>query len=238
MLYYDNNEKKIKTEHISLILNKNLVLTFQERRGDVFDPIRKRINEGRVRLIYPDYLCYALIDLIVDNYFLILEFFGDQISKIEEELMQNPKSNILNLIYSLKRELIILRRSILPLREVISSFQKIGLTFVRKETEPYLKDLYDHQIQVIDTIETYRDMLSGLQDLFLSISGNKMNEVMKVLTIIATIFIPLTFIAGIYGMNFEFMPELSFPLAYPIVWGIMILVAFVMIRYFKKKNWI
>ncbi len=238
MIYYNPEYNHIKTEQISIILGKGFVISFQEEEGDIFNPIRERIKAKRVRLLNPDYLAYALIDLIVDNYFLILEHFGEQISKIEEDLMENPDSKTLNIIYGLKRELLFLRKFIFPLREVINSFQKIESKLITKETKLFLKDVYDHEIQVIDILDTYRDMLSGLQDLYMSISGNKMNEIMKILTIIATIFIPLTFIAGIYGMNFEYMPELGYKLAYFIVWGIMILVALIMVSYFRKKKWL
>ncbi|MBD3252385.1 magnesium/cobalt transporter CorA [Candidatus Pacearchaeota archaeon] len=238
MIYYDEEKNQIKTEQMSIVLGEGFVISFQEKEGDVFEPIRNRIRSKRVRLLNQDYLNYALVDLVVDNYFLVLENLGEQIGKIEENLMLDSNSKTLNIIYGLKRELILVRKFVLPLREVINSLQRTDSKLIKKETKTYIKDVYDHEIQVLDIIDTYRDMLSGLQDLYLSITSNKMNEVMKVLTIIATIFIPLTFIAGIYGMNFEYMPELGYKWAYFIVWGIMILVALIMIIYFKRKKWI
>jgi magnesium transporter len=186
----------------------------------------------------PDYLSHALIDAIVDNYYAILEKIGERVENIEQDVVSNPKPEILQQIYNLKREMIYLRKSVWPLREVINGLLREESKLITKETHIYLRDLYDHTIQVIDTIETYRDMISGMLDIYMSSVSNKMNEVMKVLTIFAAIFIPLTFIAGVYGMNFQYMPELSLPWAYPAVWIVIILVSVSLLGYFKHKKWI
>ena len=185
-----------------------------------------------------DYLAYALLDAIVDNYFVILERFGEKIESMEEEVIGNPTERTVQQIHSLKREMISLRKSIWPLRELIGGLQKSESSLINETTGIYMRDVYDHTIQIIDTIESFRDMVSGMLDIYLSSLSNKMNAVMKVLTIIATLFIPLTFVAGIYGMNFKYMPELEWRWSYPIVWLIMIAAAVVMLCYFKKKKWL
>jgi magnesium transporter len=240
MLDYDREESKIKVEQVSLILGENFVISFQETEGDIFNPIRERVrnNKGRVRKMGADYLAYVLIDAVVDNYFLILEALGEQIESMEEELVANPTPETLQTIHNLKREMIFLRKSVWPLRELISGLERGESALIRESTGIYLRDVYDHTIQVIDTVETFRDMLSGMLDIYLSSVSNRMNEVMKVLTIIATIFIPLTFLAGIYGMNFEFMPELRWHWSYPLVWCVMIVIGVAMIFYFKRKKWL
>ncbi len=240
MLQYDEKEHLIKIEQVSIILGKNFVLSFQEMKGDIFDPIRDRIRngKGRIRKMKSDYLAYALMDTIVDNYYTILENLGERIEEIEQKVVAEPQREILNVIYRLKKDMIFLRRSVWPLREVISALERDEFATIHKTTQRFFRDVYDHTIQVIDTVETFRDMLSGMHDTYLSSISNKMNEVMKVLTIIATIFIPLTFIAGIYGMNFEFMPELKWRWAYFGVWGIILIVAVVMVFFFRKKKWL
>jgi magnesium transporter len=185
-----------------------------------------------------DYLAYSLIDAIIDNYFIILEKVSDNVEDIEKDVVTNPKPEILQKIYNLKREMIYLRKSVWPLREVINSLIRDESKLIRNETQIYLRDIYDHTIQVVDTIETFRDMISGMLDIYISSVSNKMNEVMKVLTIFAAIFIPLTFIAGVYGMNFQYMPELSLPWAYPTIWIIIIIVGVGLLLYFKHKKWI
>lgn len=239
MLYYDDKENETKVEQVSVILGDHFVISFQERRGDVFDSIRERIRngKGRIRKMGADYLAYSLLDTIVDNYFTILEKLGDRIEELEERMVTDPKPKTLHEIHRLKREMVFLRKSVWPLRELINGLERGESPLIHKSTNIYLRDVYDHTIQVIDTIETYRDMLSGLHDTYLSSISNRMNEIMKVLTIIATIFIPLTFIAGIYGMNFEFMPELKWRWAYFIVWGVIIVIAIYMITYFKRRKW-
>jgi magnesium transporter len=239
MLYLDNEKKETQVEQVSVVFGKNFVISFQEREGDIFESIRERIRngKGRVRKMGADYLAYALIDAVVDHYFIILENDGEKIEVLEDKVVSNPESATLQEIHRLKREMIFLRRSVWPLRELVNSMERIESPLIQKTTRIYLRDVYDHTIQVIDTLETYRDMLSGMHDTYLSSISNRMNEVMKVLTIIATIFIPLTFIAGIYGMNFEFMPELKRRWAYFGVWGVILVIALVMVAYFKRKKW-
>jgi magnesium transporter len=226
MLLYEEESGKIDIEQVSLIIGTNFVISFQEKEGDVFNPIRERIktSKGRVRKLRADYLAYTLIDAIVDSYFSILERFGEEIELLDDELIKNPTTETASKIHTLKREFIFLRRSIWPLRELISGLERGESKLFKKSTLFFLRDLYDHTIQVIDSIEAYR--------------SNRMNEVMKVLTIIATIFIPLTFIAGIYGMNFQFMPELAWRWSYPIVWIIIGITGIFMFIFFKRKRWL
>ena len=240
MLSFGEESQSVTAEQVSLILGPNYVISFQERIGDVFEQIRERIRKakGRIRKMGPDYLAYALLDAIVDNYFVILERFGEKIESMEEEVISNPTERTVQQIHSLKREMIFMRKSIWPLREVIGGLQKSESSLINETTGIYLRDVYDHTIQIIDTIESFRDIVSGMLDIYLSSLSNKMNAVMKVLTIIATLFIPLTFVAGIYGMNFKYMPELEWRWSYPIVWLIMIAVAVVMLCYFKRKKWL
>jgi len=240
MLYVDDKTKEIHSEQISLILGNNFVISFQESIGDVFDAVRERIRSGktRIRKRSADYLAYALFDAIVDGYFSILEKIGEKVESMEEDLISNPIPKTLQEIYNLKREMIYIRKSVWPLREVINNLLREESKIIKNSTHIYLRDLYDHTIQVIDTIETFRDMISGMLDIYMSSVSNKMNEVMKVLTIFAAIFIPLTFIAGIYGMNFQYMPELSLPWAYPAVWIVILIVGISLLGYFKHRKWI
>jgi magnesium transporter len=241
MLYFGENKKKeIKAEQVSVIVGKNFVISFQEAEGDVFNSARERIRnyKGRIRKMGADYLAYALMDAIIDNYFIILEKLGEKIEDMEEDLVKNPSPGTLKIIHNLKTETIFLRKSVWPLREVINSLERKESSLICETTIPFLRDLYDHTIQVIDSVETFRDLISGMLDIYLSSISNKMNNVMKVLTIIATIFIPLTFIAGIYGMNFKFMPELEWRWGYPVVWAVMVFIFVAMLFYFKRKNWI
>ncbi len=241
MLYFDEDDDQIRPEQISIIVGSNFVLSFQERVGDIFNPLRERIRnaKGRVRKMGADYLAYTLMDAIVDNYFIVLEKLGEKIEGMEEELITNPTPETLQTIHNLKREMIFLRKSVWPLREVVSQLERGESKLIKESTGIYLRDVYDHTIQVIDTIETFRDMVSGMLDIYLSSVSNRMNQVMKVLTIIATIFIPLTFVAGIYGMNFEYMPELKWHWFYPwAFWVVMIGVAGVMVTYFRRKKWL
>ena len=240
MLSYDEEEDQLKSEQFSLVLGRNYILTFQEREGDVFEPVRERLRKGKGRLRKrpPDYLAYALIDAVVDHYFLVLEKIAERVESLEDELVANPTPQTLQTIHHLKREMIFLRKSVWPLRELIGALERGESGLIEQGTTLFLRDVYDHTIQVIDTVETLRDMVSGMLDVYLSSISNKMNEVMKVLTIIATIFIPMTFIAGVYGMNFEFMPELKWHWGYPIVWVIIIAIAIVMLLYFRKKRWL
>ena len=240
MFQYDDKHQEILTEQVSVLLGQNFVISFQEKPGDVFDPLRTRIRnaKGRVRKMGADYLAYALLDAIVDNYFVILEKIGERIEDLEEKIVTNPTPKTLQTIHSLKRGLIFLRKSVWPLREVINGLQKSESPLIQETTEIYLRDVYDHTIQVIDTVETFRDMVAGMLDIYLSSISNKLNEVMKVLTIFAAIFIPLTFIVGVYGMNFKVMPELDWQWGYPMVWLVIIIVSLSMILFFRRRKWL
>jgi magnesium transporter len=241
MLSFDPTTDEVITEHLSVLFGNNYVLSFQEDvEGDPFDTIRTRLrhNKGKLRSKGSDYLAYSLFDAIVDNYFIILEHIGDRIEILEDELLENPSTITIQKIHKLKNEMIGLKRTVWPLREIINSLKKTASPLVDDNTRIYISDLYDHTIQVIETVETYRDMISGMLDIYLSSISNKMNEVMKTLTIISTIFIPLTFIVGLYGMNFKYMPELSWKFGYPVVLLIMFTVAVYMVRKFIRKKWL
>ena len=240
MLRYDEPKEELRSEQVSMILGPNFVVSFQEHEGDVFDPVRARIRngKGKVRKMGCDYLTYALIDSIVDNYFLVLEKYGEKIEILQEEVLSHPTPDTLQVIHVTKRDMIFLRKSVWPLREAINALQRGESALISDNVIIYLRDVYDHTIQVIDSIETFRDMISGTLDVYLSSVSNKMNEVMKVLTIIATIFIPLTFIAGIYGMNFKYMPELEWHWAYPLVWIIFVVLGVLMLIGFRRKKWL
>jgi magnesium transporter len=240
MLHYNKNSKKLGSEQFSLVLGSNFLLTFQEIQGDVFKTVRERIRKPKTRIRKSgcDYLAYALIDAIVDYYFVILEAIGDRIEDLEIQLLDNPTHYTLESIHEMKREMIYLRKQIWPIREIINSLVKSESSLIQEQLHVYFRDVYDHTIQIIDTIESYRDILAGMLDIYLSTLSNRMNEVMKVLTIIATIFIPITFVAGIYGMNFKFMPELEWRWGYFMVWAIIIVVAGIMLWFFKKKQWL
>ncbi len=230
----------IVNEQLSIVLGKNYVISYQEREGDVFDILRERIRLGKanIRLRGSDYLMYRLIDTVVDHYFLVMENIGERVDQLEEEVMSEAAGDAtMKKILKMKRELISLRRTISPLREAISSLQREGSDLIEEKTYAFLNDVQDHTIQLVESIETYRDVLSGLMDMYYTTISNRMNNVMQVLTIIATIFIPLTFVAGIYGMNFEYMPELQYKWAYPAVWALMILMVVGMVVYFKRKKW-
>ncbi|OPY64418.1 MAG: Magnesium transport protein CorA [Syntrophorhabdus sp. PtaU1.Bin050] len=239
MLVYDEPSSRIRDEQISLILGNSFLISFQEGKPDAFGSVREAIRSkrGRINETGVDYLAYSLIDTIVDNYFFTMETLGEDIEGLEDNLIKNPGAQTLRSIHRLKRELIFLRRTVWPLREVIGDLERRGSVFIQESTIIYLRDVYDHIIHVSDTIETFRDMVSGMLDIYLSSASNRMNEIMKVLTIIATIFIPLTWIVGIYGMNFEHMPELRMRLGYPFAMLFMVVVAILMLVYFKRKKW-
>ncbi|MBC8382843.1 MAG: magnesium/cobalt transporter CorA [Candidatus Cloacimonetes bacterium] len=239
MVYIDDR-KRICVEQVSIILGDTYVISFQERTGDVFESIRQRLKnkKGRIRTLKADYLAYSLIDSIIDHYFFILENISEVIEKLEGEVVEEPSKKTLQDIHMLKRNMLYLRKSVWPLREVISYLQRSESELIEDNTGFYLRDVYDHTIQVIDTLESFRDMVSGMLDIYLSSISQKLNEVMKVLTIIATIFIPLTFIAGVYGMNFAYMPELQWKWGYFAVLGVMLIVFVGMIIYFKRKKWL
>lgn len=246
MISYENEVRKLNIEQVSLVLMKNTVITFQEKGGDVFDSVRNRIkqNKGIIRRTGADYLAYSLIDAVVDEYFEILEKIGDEIEEIEEELLKQSEQNTLQKIHILKREIIFLRKSVWPLREIINALERDGASLISSSTHVYLKDLYDHTIQVIDSVETYRDMISGMLEIYMSGLSNRMNEVMKILAIFASLFIPLTLIAGIYGMNFDTarspfnMPELHWYFGYPFALGLMLVTGLLMLLFFRRKKWL
>jgi len=246
MLYIDSKTDEFISEQVSLVFGKNYVISFQEKQGDVFKAVRERIRKTvpRVRFMGTDYLAYALIDAVVDNYFLILEYIGEQIEELEDKIVKNPAPENLEALHDLKREMIHIRKSIWPLREVIGGLERMESELFHDYTRIYIRDLYEHTIQVIDTVETYRDMISGLMDIYLSSISNKMNQVMKVLTIIATIFIPLSFLAGVYGMNFDTsispfnLPELGFRYGYIAFWIVVLIVGLGLVIFFRKKRWL
>jgi magnesium transporter len=241
MLYGSDPNRLVESEQVSLVCGSNFVLSFQEgKEGDVFNPVRERIRGGKglVRKMGSDYLAYSLIDTIVDNYFLVLERLGEKIELLEEELVAHPTTGTLQEIQKFKNEMIFVRRVVWPLREVLSGLGRKESPLIKETTEIYLRDVYDHSVQVMDTIEVYREMLSGMLDIYLSSVSNRLNSVMKVLTIIATIFMPLTFIAGIYGMNFKYMPELEWRWGYPAVWLVVVVIGISMLIYFRKKKWL
>jgi magnesium transporter len=241
MLSYNQQDHSVESEQVSMILGSHYLLTFQEHTGDVFEQIRQRIRsgKGRIRKMGCDYLAYALVDAIVDNYFQILEIFGERIESLEESLLVDSGRDILHDIHHLKRELTFLRRSVWPLREMVAGMERMESALIKKSTRIFIRDLYDHTIQIMDTVESFRDVASGLLDLYMSSVSNRMNAVMKVLTIIATIFIPLGFIAGVFGMNFEHMPELKWQWAYPVgFWTMIVFIVAGMVWFFKQKKWL
>ena len=240
-MLHSDGQQQILSEQVSLILGKGYVLSFQEGiAGDVFDPVRQRLRQGkgRTRTAGPDYLAYALLDAIVDNYFVVMEIQGEAIEALENEVILRPLPESVRRIHAMKRRLISLRRAVWPLREVLAALQRGESELVKDTTIVYMRDVYDHSIQVMDSIDTYRDMLSGLLDVYLSSLSNRMNEIMKFLTIIGTIFIPLTFIVGLYGMNFQNMPELKWEWGYYAVLLFMAVIAGGMLLYFKRKRWL
>lgn len=240
MLYVDKTDT-IVTEQVSFVLGKGYVLSFQESEGDVFDTVRERIRQGkgRSRSMQADYLLYILMDAIVDHYFTIIETLGDKIEDYEDQIFSGQvNKNINKDIQDLKREILRIRRAIFPLREVINRIEKHESTLILKKTKTFYRDIYDHLIQVSENIDIYREMIWSLMDMYMTTISNKMNEVMKVLTIMASIFIPLTFIAGVYGMNFDNIPELHYKYAYPIFWAVMVVIFLGMLYYFKRKKWL
>jgi len=240
MLTINPKDKSVASEQVSLVLGKNFVISFQEDVGDVFDAVRDRIknNKGRIRKSGADYLAYSLIDAIVDNYFVVLESIGDRVESLEDELVRDPTENTMREIHKLKREMLFLRKSVWPLREVIGSLEKSDSELVKEHTEIYLRDIYDHTIHVIDSIETFRDVLSSMIEIYLSSLSHKMNQVMKTLTIIATIFMPLTFLAGIYGMNFNHIPFADRHWGFYSIWGLSLIIALTMLVYFRVRKWV
>lgn len=240
LLKYNQEKQDVEDEQVSLILGHNYVISFEESPQDVFDPVRERIRKKNSRVTQrgADYLCYALMDCIIDHSFIILEKVDDELEKVEQRLLQNYSQSLLRDIQHVKREIILLRKSVWPLREVINQFRRLETPLIKDTTKLYMQDVYDHTIQVIDTIESFRDVSSGLLDIYLSNINLRMNEIMKVLTVVATIFVPLTFVASVYGMNFDNMPELHHPYGYFIVLGFMLVIALIMLYFFRRKKWI
>ena len=237
---------RVDTEQISMFLGEGWVLTFQEAPGDCWEPVRERLRlgKGRIRTAGADYLFYALLDAIIDNYYPLLEEFGTRLEELEEAVIDQPSERLVGVIHGARRDLLALRHSIWPMREAVGQLYREPNNFIAEENQVYLRDAYDHTIQVIDLLENFREMASGLLDVYLSSVSHRMNEVMKVLTIIATIFIPLTFIAGIYGMNFDTaagpwnMPELGWAYGYPVVMGVMFVIALALLGFFRWKRWL
>lgn len=223
-----------------MVLGKSFLLTVQEQPGDVFEPVRERIRKqkGRIRKVGIDYLAYALLDTIVDNYIFIIERLGEQIEDIEDEILDNPNQDVLTRINAYKREMNYLRKSIRPARELILQLSKHDSDLVQEQTLPFLKDLLDLVTQAVEVIDTYRDMLSDHLDIYNTGVNNRLNEIMKILTIFSAIFIPLTFIAGIYGTNFKYLPELNYRYSYFALWGVMVVIALGMVRFFRRKKWL
>ena len=240
MLSFEEETDTVLAEQVSFIVGERYLFSFQERYGDVFEPVRERLRDGRqrIRARGTDYLVYALIDAIVDRYFRILETIGDRIEELEAAVLQDPSIELMHRIHALKREVLVIRRAVWPLREALGQLYRGEIKHVTEETQLFLRDVYDHCVQVIDTVETLREVLSSTLDLYMSGVSNRMNEVMKVLTIIATIFIPLSFFAGLYGMNFEYMPELHVRWAYPTLLGAMAVTAGGMLWYFRRNGWL
>jgi len=228
------------SEQLSLIVGPTFVVTFQERPGDILDPVRRRIRQGKgpIRTVGADYLAYAIIDTLIDGYYPILEQFGEAMEALEEEIVVAPEAGHLKTVHHLKRELLAIRRTMWPLREALGTVIREGTPFFSDAVQVYLRDCQDHCVQMIDVVETYRELAGGLMDVYLSSVGNRQNEVMKVLTVMASIFIPLTFLAGIYGMNFDHMPELHAAWGYPVLLGVMVLTAVLMVVFFRRKGWL
>jgi magnesium transporter len=246
MVYEEECDKKGEDIFVSeqltiLLMNKRTVISFQEADGgDVFDIIRTRIRQGkgRIRKMGADYLVYCLIDAVVDSYFEVLEHFGDEMEKMEASLVGNPRTESMRKLHDLKRQMIFLRKSVWPMRDMVNNIERSESELITAATYVYLRDAHDHIVRVIDTVETYRDLLSGMMDLYMSSVSNRMNEVMKTLTIITTIFVPLTFIVGVYGMNFDFMPELRTEMGYYVVWLVMIVIVVLLFVFFRIKKWL
>lgn len=228
----------LKAEQVSLVFGPNFVISFKNFGDNVLEPLKDRLRKGgRIRKLGADYLAYALLDSVVDSYFSILDEIGERIEDTDQQLVLDPSPQTLHRIQRLKNQMIFLRKSIWPLRELINGLERSESPLIRQSTRAYLRDVYDHTIQIIDSVESYRDTISGMLDIHLSSISNRLNEVMKVLTIFATIFIPLTFITGLYGMNFQYMPELGWHWGYFTVLGFMVLVGITLVAYFKKKRW-
>ncbi|MEZ4697288.1 MAG: magnesium/cobalt transporter CorA [Rhodothermales bacterium] len=230
----------LAVEQVSLVVGRGFVLSFQERPGDVFGPVRERLRSalGRIRTLESDYLAYALLDIIVDNYFVVLGSYGDQLDDLEEVILEDPTPENQAHLRDLRRDLITLRRAVWPVREVVASLERTESKLISAEVRPFFRDVNDHAVQILDIVESSRDVVGGLMDLYLSSLSNRMNEIMKVLTLFGTIFLPLSFLTGLYGMNFDDMPELHYRYGYPILLLVMTSVVVGLLYYFKRKNWL
>ncbi len=240
MLHWHEHTTTAEIEQVSIIVGQTFVLTFEEDEDNIFDSLRQRLNneQSRLRSYGSDYLAYAILDTIVDQYFIILEQISDRLEDLEDEVITDPTPKTLDTIQDLKRELLYIRKVVWPLREAIGRLSRGDIPLFEHNTLIYVRDVYEHVIQIIDSIETFRGIVSGMLDIYLSSVSNKMNEVMKVLTVIATIFIPITFLTSLYGMNFHFMPELDWPFAYPLLWLVILLISGGLLLYFKRRDWL
>ena len=239
MLQFDSDRQQIHSEQLSLVLGKDYVLSFQERPGDVFEGVRERLRAGRrIRFMRSDYLTYALLDAVVDHYFEMLEYIGEQVEELEDQVIAAPGPDTLARMHHYKREMLLLRKSIWPLRELLSRLARDENPLISEETRLYLRDVYDHVIHVMDSIDTIRELLVSMLDLYLSSVSKRTNEIMKVLTIFASLFMPLTFIVGVYGMNFDVMPELRWVWGYPTVMLVMLALVVGLLLYFRRRRWV
>ena len=239
-LSFNKKKNEVQKEHVVIYFNNGLIITFQETESDLFEAVRKRIlsSSVRIRQRETDYLAYALLDVIVDKYYIVLEEMEDVIENLEEKMLVEQNIKDKNKIHHLKKELLIMRKSVAPLREAIGQFSKTESSFVQNNSQAFIRDLYEHTVQIMDSIDSSRDILNGLQDLFISEISFKMNKVMQLLTLISVIFIPLTFLAGIYGMNFDNIPELHYRYGYHILLGVMFVIFIVLLVFFKRKKWL
>jgi magnesium transporter len=233
-------DEHLVIEQVSLIVGERYIISFQEVEGDVLDPVRKRIQDekSRIRRMGADYLMMTLLDSIIDHYYLVIEKFNDWLEDLEDEVVKYPTADTLQRLSDVRQELIQVRRAVMPVRDFMSTFRQFELRQITSEVVPFLRDTYDHTLQVIDAVNALRDVMSSLFEMYLSNMSHRMNEVMKILTIIGTLFIPLTFVAGIYGMNFKYMPELDWPYSYPIAMGLMFIIGGGILHYFKRKGWL
>jgi len=240
MMFYQPQLGTVQSEQLTILLGKTYLLTFQEKPGDVFNPVRERIKKqkGRIRKVGTDYLAYALLDTIIDNYLVIIERLGDKIEDIEDDILKNQDNTVLSKINSYKREMNYLSKTIRPAKEFILQLSKLDSDLIKDSTRPFFRDLLDLASQAVETIDTYRDMLSDYLSIYNSQANNKLNEIMKFLTIFSAIFIPITFIVGVYGTNFDILPELHFKYAYFVMWAVMVIVVLGMLRFFKHKKWL
>ncbi|MEK6709172.1 MAG: magnesium/cobalt transporter CorA [Nitrospinota bacterium] len=240
VLLYDGEAKRISVEQLSIVLGKNFVITFEEKDRGLFEPILKRIREakGRFRSRGVDYLFHTLVDVVVDHYFVILERLGEDVEELEEDVIEDPTPQVMHRIFDARVNMLILRRALYPLRDLTNLLVREDYALIGEEVEVYFRDVYDHAVQLIETVEVSRDMVQNMADLYISVVNNRLNEVIKMLTLIATIFIPLTFISSVYGMNFKYMPELEHPWGYFAIWGVMIGLGVSMLGYFKRRGWI